>query len=123
MTYAEQIQDVRWQKRRLKILERDDFKCQAKCNNPNKFANVQVHHLDYFPSIMIWEYPDDMLVTLCDKCHLSEKYRAKITLGLAIAFKAKEILYEDLVALTALIYTDAEFLENLKSEIRKIQNG
>lgn len=64
--YTELLKNPQWQKKRLKILERDGFKC-AKCGCDDK--SLHIHHLYYKKGIMPWEYPDDALVTLCERCH------------------------------------------------------
>lgn len=66
MTYAEKLKDPRWQKKRLKIMERDNFTCQF-CQSETKTLNV--HHLLYHPNADPWEYEDDELLTLCELCH------------------------------------------------------
>jgi len=65
MTYKEQLLDPRWQKKRLSILERDDWRCQY-CHD-NK-STLMVHHLIYEHEFA-WEADDDTLITLCNKCH------------------------------------------------------
>ena len=66
MSYSELLKDPRWQKKRLKILERDDFTCRS-CVNANN--TLHVHHLYYDYKLKPWEYEDDDLVTLCEDCH------------------------------------------------------
>jgi hypothetical protein len=66
MTYAEKLKDPRWQKKRLEIMSRDKFTCQ-RCKDATSTLNV--HHRYYEKSAMPWEYPDDALVTYCQKCH------------------------------------------------------
>lgn len=58
--------DPRWQKLRLKILERDRFKCMV-CQD--KDSTLHVHHRVYEKKKKIWEAKPDNLVTLCEKCH------------------------------------------------------
>lgn len=59
-----------WQKKRLEILELDEFKCRFCCSEENE---LQVHHRYYVPGRMPWEYPYFALITLCRKCHENEK--------------------------------------------------
>lgn len=66
MTYSEKLKDPRWQKKRLKILERDSFKCHY-CNDEK--TQLQVHHLKYNGEP--WESNDKYLITLCAHCHSS----------------------------------------------------
>lgn len=68
-TYAELLRDPRWQRKRLEILNRDNWFCQA-C--VDRDSTLHVHHIKYegdFP----WETPDNLLVTLCESCHKKEE--------------------------------------------------
>lgn len=69
MEYKEQIKSPKWQKRRLEILQRDNFTCQI-CGDTKSELNV--HHLHYEKGKKIWEYPDSDLITLCQVCHEAE---------------------------------------------------
>ena len=66
MTYSDMLRDPRWQKKRLRIFERDDFQCQD-CGYKDK--PLQVHHIRYTPKSPPWDTDDDFLITVCDKCH------------------------------------------------------
>jgi 5-methylcytosine-specific restriction endonuclease McrA len=66
MTYQEQLKSPKWQRKRLEIMERDDFKCRC-CKNTD--TELQVHHLYYLPKHFIWEYDNDGMVTVCKNCH------------------------------------------------------
>ena len=68
--YSEQFKDPRWQKKRLKILERDNFTCQE-CGD--KKNTLHIHHKYYLPNKKAWEYPDTALFTLCESCHELEQ--------------------------------------------------
>ncbi len=70
MKYSEKLKDPRWQKKRLKILERDRFKCQC-CLNKEKMLSV--HHKYYRTDLEPWEYPNKSLISLCKDCHEVEK--------------------------------------------------
>lgn len=65
MTYAEKLRNPKWQKKRLQILERDNWCCQS-CADATK--NLQVHHL-FYAKRDPWDYPDEAYQTLCDECH------------------------------------------------------
>lgn len=72
MTYAEQLQDVRWLVKRNEILERDDYCCQDCLRGKDRlspFIKLHVHHRQYINGLMAWEYPNDQLITLCEECH------------------------------------------------------
>lgn len=63
--YLLKLKDPRWQKKRLKILERDKWTCQI-CFDTKE--TLHVHHKKY-SSGEPWESSDDDLVTLCASCH------------------------------------------------------
>ena len=63
MNYQEQIKSPKWQRRRLEILNRDNFTCQI-CGCQEKTLNV--HHLMYDKNKEIWDYDDWQLITLCE---------------------------------------------------------
>lgn len=71
MTYREKLLDPRWQKRRLEILSRDEWKCHM-CEI--KTETLHVHHRYYENGLEPWEYGDDALVTLCAGCHEHETF-------------------------------------------------
>lgn len=66
MDYSEKLKDPRWQKKRLRILERDGWKCKG-CSSSDK--TLHVHHLFYFKVKEPWEIPNGFLFTLCEDCH------------------------------------------------------
>lgn len=63
------LKDPRWQKKRLEIMQRDNFTCQH-CGNTDK--SLQVHHLWYSPLKKPWEYDNSAFITLCEHCHENE---------------------------------------------------
>ena len=65
-TYSEKLRDPRWQKMRLKVMERDGFTCQF-CRSTEKTLNV--HHKHYDKGAEPWEYAPEVLVTCCEECH------------------------------------------------------
>lgn len=69
MTYSEKLQDPRWQKKRLNVLELDDYTCQL-CGSTTK--SLQVHHKYYIHGLNPWEYDVKTLTTLCADCHQLE---------------------------------------------------
>lgn len=68
--YSEQYKNPKWQKLRLKILERDNWACQ-RCGDDE--SQLQVHHRCYIYGNKTWEYHELDLVTLCNDCHKEEK--------------------------------------------------
>lgn len=69
MKYEKQIKSPKWQKKRLEVLERDNFTC-CFCGSTEKMLHV--HHLYYEDGKKIWEYPTKALITLCEDCHKRE---------------------------------------------------
>lgn len=124
--YKELLKSAGWQERRLQILNRDNFTCQsAHCKNKkgDKTIELQVHHIDYWAGKKPWEYPDEMLITLCKDCHKLENVRNFSEGGLLTCLKQIGLLCGDLMALQAMFYTDKEFKNSVISKIRRIQNG
>jgi len=70
-TYLELLRDPKWQRKRLEILQRDDWTCQN-CRATDK--NLQVHHRRYFAGKKPWEYEGEHLVTLCEDYHFREGF-------------------------------------------------
>ena len=63
---SEKYNDPRWQKKRLKVFERDGFRCQA-CGTTTE--TLHAHHKRY--SGELWDSIDDDIQTLCEVCHKS----------------------------------------------------
>lgn len=81
MTYAEQLKSPKWQKKRLEILERDNFTCTS-CGSTEK--QLHVHHGAYLGGLKLWEYDNRMLHTLCAGCHSDisdEIYETNVAIG------------------------------------------
>jgi len=69
MSYSRKLRDARWQRVRLKVMERDAWRCQASdCRSPEN-TMLHVHHKQYFPQRDPWDYPLENLITYCEKCH------------------------------------------------------
>ena len=64
--YSELLRDPRWQKKRLQILERDNFTCQG-CGDTHN--TLHVHHKEYVYGRDPWEYENEELITYCKDCH------------------------------------------------------
>mgnify|MGYP001454581542 CR=1 FL=1 len=64
-TYLEKLKDPRWQKKRLEILNRDNWRCRA-CEADDE--ELHVHHISYITDDP-WDEDNDNLVTLCSECH------------------------------------------------------
>lgn len=64
--YSEKLKDPRWQRKRLEIFQRDDFKCK-KCKDTK--TTLCVHHKKYDWNSEPWEYDNEIFDTLCEDCH------------------------------------------------------
>lgn len=79
-TYSEKLRDPRWQRKRLEILQRDNFTCRD-CHAKDK--TLHVHHCLYEKGDP-WETDDRFLLTLCEECHKSRQLLedgARLALG------------------------------------------
>lgn len=98
MTYKEKLLDPRWQRKRLEILNRDEFTCRF-CGDAK--SELQIHHLYYFVNIDPWQYDESALITLCKTCHYNEtQYRKDADKALNAAFAQIGFSYSDIQILT-----------------------
>lgn len=65
-TYFEKLKDPRWQKKRLEVLDKAEFRC-ALCGDDSQ--TLHVHHKQYFKGREPWEYEVGQLAALCETCH------------------------------------------------------
>lgn len=69
MNYSEKLLSPHWQRKRLEVMQRDNFQCM-RCKNGDVTLNV--HHIKYIPGREPWEYKLDNFETLCQPCHQKE---------------------------------------------------
>lgn len=116
--YAEKLKDVRWQKKRLKILERDKFTCQGcwESEDSAKFHKVKltlhVHHCYYERGREPWDYPNESLISLCEECHSAESDCVEAERELIKSMKLRKFLKSDFQSLTRSL-NKSEYPENL----------
>lgn len=67
--YSEKLRNPKWQRKRLDILQRDEFACVG-CGDTE--STLHVHHCYYEKGKEPWEYADSSLITLCEHCHSEE---------------------------------------------------
>ncbi len=82
MDYSEKLRDPRWQKKRLEVMQRDNFRCRI-CHGEEMTLNV--HHIEYEKKDP-WDANGKNLVTLCEDCHGVVKHCA--TRGQRRSFEA-----------------------------------
>lgn len=78
MKYSEKLRDPRWQKKRLEVMQRDDFTCLA-CSD--KDSTLNVHHKQYHGNP--WDAPMGSLETLCERCHEKRTRLNKLALNMS----------------------------------------
>lgn len=64
--YSKLLRDPHWQRKRLQVLEKQDFSCEL-CGANDK--PLHVHHGYYEKNKKPWEYDDETLHSLCEDCH------------------------------------------------------
>lgn len=72
-TYAEKLKHPKWQKKRLQILQRDNFSCQL-CGDTE--TTLHIHH-EVYRKGEVWEYENHELITYCEHCHAVIEYNKK----------------------------------------------
>lgn len=105
-------------------MERDGFACCV-CHSTHDTLNV--HHLFYMRARVPWDYPDWVLVTLCEFCHSQEhvEERTGFERGLTNVLKligGKDkfgALFDSIEAWRAGKISDAKMLEVLKGDPRQ----
>ena len=103
-----QIQEYQsgfWKEKRLRILQRDNYRC-AHCGNQKDEKDLQVHHLEYVDGNKVWECPDDYLITLCKRCHAEQ--HGKILPSSGWEYLGSDDL-EDLVGECEYCHTDIRY--------------
>jgi 5-methylcytosine-specific restriction endonuclease McrA len=70
LTYAEKLQDVRWKRKRDDLLRQSGYTC-CECGQPLTCGkmDLQVHHVVYISCLDPWDYPDELLLVVCDWHH------------------------------------------------------
>lgn len=91
-SYSEKLKDPRWQKKRLEILQRDEWKCVS-CGASDK--TLHVHHKSYKVGRDPWEYSNSWLATLCEECHDEEPRLVEHAIGeISRILKSKWLSHE-----------------------------
>lgn len=98
--YSKKLLDPRWQKKRLEVLDRDNFQCQF-CTT--KTETLHVHHRKYFHGRDPWDIDSKWLVTLCSGCHELESKQQQREL-IDVFLKAIKVRSLSNVSLSLLIH-------------------
>jgi len=115
VTYSQKLASPEWQKRRLKIFERDNWTCQC-CGSTT--TQLEIHHTDYFAGMKPWDYPDDMLLTTCRKCHGEEQVRFQHEKKLLQALKSSGFYAFEILAIAQMLYTFKPFISFIRLHIK-----
>lgn len=86
MSYSEKLKSPKWQKKRLEILNRDNFTCTC-CGD--KKTELHGHHLKYTKEP--YDAPNEDLETLCKNCHLIKTIWSKSGVSTFILHGKKSI--------------------------------
>ncbi len=120
-SYSEKLQDPRWQKKRLKCLERFEWKC-GDCGAVNK--TLHVHHKTYDrPGADPWDTPDGNLVACCHDCHEAREslaHRSRLIFQVMPLGHATEIINEIFSRFSA---DEETFAVRLLTLIRGMKDG
>ena len=101
-TYNEKLKDPRWQRKRLEILQRDNWAC-TQCGVEDR--TLHVHHLRYIRGREPWDYAPEFLVTLCADCHQVEyEFRKQAETALLDILRERRFFCGDVTQLAEAIY-------------------
>jgi hypothetical protein len=113
MTCSEKLKDPRWQKKRLEILNRDEFTCQY-CGAKDK--TLHVHHYGYRKGKEPWDVDGGDVNTLCEDCHWLNHTKLKV-----LNISAQEI-FDELVSF-AHLHSDAQTVLRVVNDLIRKKNG
>jgi hypothetical protein len=85
-TYSEKLLDPRWQKKRLEILQRDNWTCRM-CEETK--LTLHIHHDKYCGSNP-WEIDSKFLKTICRNCHMIIHHVKSMESGVVIHIEKKD---------------------------------
>ena len=112
MDYSEQYKHPEWQKKRLEILQRDEFRC---LNCGEKEKELHVHHCYYEKDKKAWNYPGKCYITLCHVCH-EKWHRLKNSID-----KNLSLLPEQLFNIDAILFILSNYaLSSLENILRLV---
>lgn len=71
--YNKLLSTPEWKAKRDEVLKERNYTCE-RCGSQTK---LQVHHTFYDMEVMPWEYKNESLLVLCNKCHYEEHFEEK----------------------------------------------
>lgn len=106
LDYKQKFLDPRWQKKRLLILQRDEFSC---CKCGDKENTLHVHHKYYIFNKDPWDYDDIILETLCVSCHEEEGWDKEYFNGVIRHLLESGFNYEQLAQYISGLYYPLDY--------------
>jgi len=119
MTYQEKLRTPQWQKKRLAIFDRDEWKCTRCADN---FTTLHVHHLYYSAGADPWDYPDRALVTLCELCHQKVEFMKWVARVGIVQLKKLDFPPEDVKEVLDLVYRRVYLNPHKESALHYIED-
>lgn len=108
--------DPRWQRRRLEIMQRADFKCEA-CADGESTLNV--HHVRYKRDVKPWEYTDKELICLCQDCHGERHERTNDLIDMLASAHPMELNMDEAISFLAGYLSAQAFDKDRSEEFKK----
>lgn len=115
-SYSKKLTSPYWQRRRLEIMQRDEFACRF-CGD--KTEELHIHHTLYIAGKEPWEYDEKYLITVCHACHEDEEKMKEVD-GLLISMLSQTGLSRR--QLFALSVSLRRYLINSKHREMKFQD-
>ena len=103
MTYKEKLLDPRWQKKRLEILQRDNFSCCMCCDTK---TTLHIHHLSYSSSRNPWDSEEWDMRTLCEACHCLSTHIGQEKEEECFLMQTKKLKFDKISILICIIAPD-----------------
>lgn len=97
--YSKLLKHPEWQKKRLEILNRDNFTCRL-CGDTE--TTLHVHHFEY-SKVFPWNIESDKLITLCEYCH---NIVEKLNTGLSVKLRLQDFKHGIIKASEKIEYVD-----------------
>lgn len=117
MNYDEMRAHPLWQKRKAEILKRDNHICRS-CGNRD--ITLHAHHTSYLPDTLLWDYPDELLITYCEICHNTEHLIGNTLRSYLLELIQNRVPLIHLVAqLCVLIEKVPDFTDRLRKFMKK----
>lgn len=109
--YLDLLRNPLWQKKRLDIMNRDNWTCAECKSGLNDAKTLHVHHIKYVFGRDPWDYPDANFETLCEDCHADRHDKKKVQAEPLIGTSEED---DSMNAAFAILYAD------LKKEISRL---